>query len=102
MNSTSVRTPARRQSFAKKKTVRMPDITELHHTQLPAIPCCATNPVTASGVSAPNVVATIEMPASHHGTLRPDTKNSLMLFPPRRAKYRPIPRLTAKKSAITA
>jgi hypothetical protein len=38
----------------------------------------ATNPVTARGVSAANVVATIDVPASHHGALRPERKNSLV------------------------
>jgi hypothetical protein len=102
MNSTSVSTPERRHSLAKKKTVRMPDITELHQTQLPAMPCCATKPVTASGVSTANVVATIEMPASHHGTLRPLRKNSLKLEPPRLANASPMARLTAKNPATTA
>src|SRR5271165_1010168 len=102
MNSTSVSTPERRHSLAKKKTVRIPDMTELHHTQFPAIPCWTTKPVTASGVSAAKVVATIEMPASHHGTLRPERKNSPRLAPPRRAKAIPMPRFTAKKPAITA
>ncbi len=54
-----------------------------HHSQLPAIPPLATMPVTASGVSAAKVVATIEVPASHHGMLRPERKNSSMLFPAR-------------------
>src|SRR5438132_1186606 len=36
-------------------------------------------PVTTSGVSAANVVATIDGPASHHGTARPDRKNSAVL-----------------------
>ncbi len=54
-----------------------------HHSQLPAIPPLATRPVTASGVSAANVVATIDVPASHHGTFRPDRKNSLTFFPAR-------------------
>ena len=40
-------------------------------------------PVTASGVSAAKVVATIEVPASHHGTSRPERKNSSTLFPAR-------------------
>jgi len=35
------------------------------------------------GVSLENVVATIESPASHHGTERPDAKNSAVLFPER-------------------
>ena len=39
--------------------------------------------VTRFGVSLLNVVATIERPASHHGTARPDTKNSDVFFPAR-------------------
>ncbi len=54
----------------------MPLATKLHHSQLPAIPPRATIPVTASGVSAAKVVATIDVPASHHGAFRPDRKNS--------------------------
>src|SRR6185503_17990894 len=78
-NSISVMTPARRHKRAYKKTVSIPLITKFHQSQLPAIPFLATKPVTASGVSAANVVATIEVPANHHGTLRPDRKNSLVL-----------------------
>ena len=54
----------------------MPLISMLHHSQFPAIPKLATSPVTASGVSAANVVATIDVPASHHVTCRPPAKNS--------------------------
>ena len=36
------------------------------------------SPVTTSGVSAPKVVATIDVPASHQETLRPERKNSPM------------------------
>ena len=61
----------------------MPLATKHHHSQFPAIPPTATIPVTASGVSAANVVATMEVPANHHGTLRPDRKNSLTLDPAR-------------------
>jgi hypothetical protein len=50
----------------------------------------ATRPVTANGVSAAKVVATIEIPASHQGTLRPQTKYSESVDPPRRVKYSPI------------
>jgi hypothetical protein len=39
-------------------------------------------------VSLENVVATIESPASHHGTERPDAKNSAVLFPDRFPKNR--------------
>ena len=68
-------TPERRQSREKKKTVSIPLATKFHQSQLPAIPRVATNPVTTSGVSAANVVATIDVPASHHGTLRPESIN---------------------------
>ena len=54
----------------------MPLISMLHQSQLPAMPKLATRPVTASGVSAAKVVATIEVPASHQETLRPLTKYS--------------------------
>src|SRR5213083_2739370 len=37
-----------------------------HQSQFPAIPYLTVSPVTTSGVSAANVVATIEVPASHH------------------------------------
>ena len=40
----------------------MPLETKLHHSQFPAIPLAATMPVTASGVSAAKVVATMEVP----------------------------------------
>ncbi len=55
----------------------MPLISMFHHSQLPATPCADTRPVTTSGVSAAKVVATIEAPASHHGTARPEMKYSL-------------------------
>ena len=42
--------------------------------------------VTRLGVSLLNVVATIERPASHHGTVRPDAKNSEVFLPARLAK----------------
>ena len=56
----------------------------------------------ATRVRHPNVVATIDVPASHHGTLRPERKNSPTLVPPRRANARPMPRLTAKNATTTA
>ena len=43
---------------------------------------------TRLGVSLENVVATMEMPASHHGTDRPEAKNSVVLFPERLPKNR--------------
>ena len=42
--------------------------------------------VTRFGVSLLKVVATMERPASHHGTARPDAKNSDVLSPARRPK----------------
>ena len=102
MNSTSVSTPERRHSAAKKNTVRMPLAAMFHHSQLPAIPFFATNPVTASGVSTAKVVATIEVPVSHHGALRPERKYSPMFLPLPRANQSPIPRLIAKNATMTA
>ncbi len=80
-----MRIPARRHSRAKKKTVSTPPKTKFHQSQFPAIPFRATSSVTASGVSAAKVVATIEVPASHQGRLRPERKNSSTLLPARRA-----------------
>ena len=74
-NSTSVTMPARRQSLAKKKTVSMLPNPAFRQSQFPATPLAATRPVTASGVSAANVVATIDVSASHHGRSRPERKN---------------------------
>src|SRR5437667_8450159 len=62
----------------------MPPTQKDHQIQLPAIPCLATTPQTNKGVSAAKVVATIEVPASHQETSRPDTKNSSVLPPARR------------------
>src|ERR1700730_17005602 len=79
-------TPERRQRRAKKKTVETPVRTNAHHCQLPATPYWRTCWVTQFGVSLLNVVATIEIPASHHGTERPDAKNSDVLLPARLPK----------------
>ncbi len=68
----------------------MPLITRFHHSQLPAMPFAATMPVTASGVSAAKVVATMEVPASHQGRDRPERKNSETLRPARPANARPM------------
>ena len=51
----------------------------LHQIQLPAIPWVATMPETSNGVSAAKVVATIEVPASHQETSRPEMKKSSVL-----------------------
>ena len=47
-----------------------------HQSQFSATPRSRTMLVTRFGVSVLNVVATIEMPISHHGAARPDVKNS--------------------------
>ena len=78
--------PARRHSRANKNTVIMLPAAALHQIQLPAMPWRATMPATASGVSAANVVATIDVPASHHGSWRPLRKKSCTLRPPCRVK----------------
>src|SRR3984893_2109531 len=83
-NSTSVRISARRQYRAKKNTVIMPHRHCDHHSQFPEIPFLATRPATSRGVSAAKVVATLEVPASHQETFRPETKNSSVLPDERR------------------
>jgi len=70
---------ARRHMRAKKNTVIMPLNRKLHQNQLAATPCRTTWPVTQSGVSAAKVVATIDVPASHQVTWRPETKKSSVL-----------------------
>ncbi len=56
---------------------------QLFH-ELPAMPYFTVSPVTTSGVSAAKVVATIDVPASHHGMARPERKNSSDEEPARR------------------
>src|SRR5512147_1980945 len=80
-NSTSVIIPALLHNLAKKNTVSRPPKAKFHQTQFPAIPFFATSSVTASGVSAAKVVATIDKPAKYHGRFLPDKKNSSVLFP---------------------
>jgi hypothetical protein len=60
-----------------------------HQIQLPLMPSAATMPVTASGVSAAKVVATIEVPAIHHGNFRSPTKKLSTPRPAWRAKNEP-------------
>src|SRR5919206_3743638 len=66
--------------------VATPVRVKAHHCQLPATPCVRTKLATRFGVSLENVVATIERPASHHGTERPEAKNSEVFLPERRPK----------------
>ena len=74
--SSSVKTFARLHSLAKKKVVSIPEINKLHHCQLLEIPCFLIISVTYKGVSAANVVATIESPAMYHGKFLPPKKKS--------------------------
>src|SRR3954469_12796893 len=66
----------------------MPVSRKLHHSQLSATPRSRTMWVTRFGVSVEKVVATIEMPMSHHGAERPEVKNSVVLELARRQKNR--------------
>ena len=68
----------------RANTVSIPPKAKFHQIQLPAIPSEATISVTRSGVSAAKVVATIEVPANHHGMSRPERKNSEVSFEARR------------------
>ena len=60
----------------------MPVSRNAHQTQFPATPFVRTMSVTRFGVSVENVVATIEVPSSHQGMLRPERKYSEVSFPP--------------------
>src|SRR3954464_14440435 len=92
-------TPDRPHSRAKKNTVETPVSTNAHQTQFPATPLRRTMSVTRFGVSALNVVATIDNPASHQGTARPDAKNSDVLRPARPAKNSAGPKQIRSEAA---
>ncbi len=55
--------------------------------------------VTRLGVSLEKVVATIDRPASHQGTARPEAKNSVVFLPERRPKNSAGTKQTASVSA---
>src|SRR6266576_267462 len=95
-------TPERRHSRAKKNTVEIPVSTNAHHCQLPATPYLRTCSVTQFGVSLLKVVATIDRPASHQGTERPEAKNSEVLLPARLPKKRAgTKQITMQREAMT-
>jgi hypothetical protein len=73
------------------KVPRMTGRTSAHQNQFPAIPSVATSPAIARGVSAAKVVATIEVPASHQGSVRPATKKASVFFDALRACHAPQP-----------
>ena len=58
--------------------------------------------VVCSGVSDAKLVASIEVPASHHGMERPATKNSVMLLPARRENHSPTTTFITRNTATTA
>jgi hypothetical protein len=70
--------------------------TSAHQNQFPAMPPVATRPAIASGVSAAKVVATIDVPASHQGRLRPAAKKASVVSEARRACQAPKPKAIAR------
>ena len=78
-------------------TVSIPVSRNAHQTQFPETPFCRTISVTRLGVSAENVVATIEIPNSHQGMLRPDKKYWPESFPDLKVNDAPIASESAKK-----
>ena len=74
------------------KVPRTTGSTSAHQNQLPAMQSVATSPAIASGVSAAKVVATIEVPASHHGRVRPAAKKDSVFSDARRALGSTSPR----------
>jgi hypothetical protein len=73
----------------------MPVMRKAHHSQFMLTPPFRTRSVTRFGVSVEKVVATIEVPSSHHGRLRPERRYSSMLLPARFVKSKPTMRVIA-------
>jgi len=61
--------------------VLIPVSAKAHHCQFDETPSVRIRLVTKFGVSVEKVVATIEIPISHHGTDWPEVKNSETLSP---------------------
>ena len=78
-SSLSVSTSARRHSLEKRKTPSNEPISRFHQNQFCQMPGPRTNSVIARGVSAANVLATIDVPTTHQGSERPDKKYSSVL-----------------------
>jgi len=78
------------------KVPRTTGRTSAHQNQFPAIPSVATSPAMASGVSAAKVVATIEVPASHQGRVRPAAKKASVFLDALRACHAPQPKVRAR------
>jgi len=64
-------------------------------------PPVRTKSVTRFGVSVEKVVATIEVPISHHGAERPEAKNSAVPVLARRAKKSAGAKAAVRQIAIT-
>ena len=56
----------------------------------------------ARGVSAANVVATMDVPTIHQGNVLPDKKYSSVLEPARLEKYTPTPMENSRYASIMA
>lgn len=80
MSSKSVDAPDLFQSFEKKNTVTNPPTDIYHQIQFPAIPCPRMISVTARGVSAAKVVATMAVPATNQDKLPSAWKYSFVDF----------------------
>lgn len=70
----------------------VPESRNAHHSQLPNTPYSRTRPATRLGVSVANVVATIDVPSSHHGWPRLPRKNASKPPPAVRPAHRPTAR----------
>ena len=77
-------------------TVNIPVTRNAHQPQFPETPFSRTSPATRLGVSDEKVVATIEIPNSHHGIFRPERKNSFKLELDFLEKYNPMTRTRIK------
>ena len=55
----------------RRRTVASAAMAVDHQNQLPKTPSVRTRPATKRGVSAEKLVATSEVPATHHGSDRP-------------------------------
>jgi len=86
--------------LAYTNTVKRPVIKNDHQTQFPDTPLFLTISVTKFGVSVEKVVATIEIPRSHQGIVRPDKKYSEELLPDFLATTSPIIMVIAKKKQL--
>ena len=69
-----------------------------HHDQFPATPFTRVMFATKFGVSVEKVVATMDVPRSHHGIERPDKKKSSELLPAFRPAYIPMNSVNAIKA----